>query len=127
MAFTSNLATLAHCPLWIAKKQPKKRKARPKTKVIVVQKCLTLRAAGYFADVACSKVAPIVLPGSTTFSLELPVLVAGSYTLDVTAVDGAGNEDPCKLIPTERRPDVSRAASPEPPGEKRKPALVATG
>src|SRR4051794_24869742 len=23
MAFTSNLATLAHCPLWIAKKQPR--------------------------------------------------------------------------------------------------------
>ena len=76
------------------KKKKKKRKPRRKYKTIVVQKCQPLVRAGYFDDVACAKVVPLSLPGSTTFSLDLPSLTVGSYTLDVTADDGKGNEDP---------------------------------
>ena len=76
----------------------KRRCTRKKVVKIVGSKvpaCLTVSPPKtYLVKYLCSKVPWLVIPGDTTFRYSLPVaLGVGSYTVDVTATDGAGNVD----------------------------------
>jgi DNA-binding beta-propeller fold protein YncE/PKD repeat protein len=76
-----------------------KRKCK-KAKVVTTTKtkvpaCLSISGTkNYLVKYLCSKVKYLTLPGESPFRYSLPVaLGTGSYTVEVIAVDGAGNTD----------------------------------
>ncbi|MDX6657240.1 MAG: hypothetical protein QOH62_2033 [Solirubrobacteraceae bacterium] len=76
------------------KKQCSKKKVVKKTKTKVAA-CLSISPPkNYLVKYVCSKVPWRTIAGDATFRYSLPVaLGTGSYTVDVTATDGAGNTD----------------------------------
>jgi DNA-binding beta-propeller fold protein YncE/PKD repeat protein len=78
----------------------KKKKRCKKVKRVVrtntkVPACLTVSGTNnYLVKYLCSKVKWVTVPGDSSFRYSLPVaLGTGAYTVDVVAVDGAGNTD----------------------------------
>jgi DNA-binding beta-propeller fold protein YncE len=76
------------------KKQCSMKKVVTKTKKKVAA-CLTVSPPkNYLVKYVCSKVPWRTIAGDATFRYSLPVALGiGSYTVDVTATDGAGNTD----------------------------------
>jgi 6-phosphogluconolactonase (cycloisomerase 2 family)/PKD repeat protein len=60
-----------------------------------VPACLTVSGTkNYLVKFECSNVTYISIPGDTSFRYSLPVaLGVGTYSIDVIAIDGAGNSD----------------------------------